>query len=597
MEEKKNNAVEKVENIIQDKRQSDKPNDKKTPVKKSSKQAAKAKRQRIKAQKRMEKERERAHKLAEKQKAKAAAIREKNRRIAQIKAKKEQLKAERQRRRDMLKNETKKQREQRLAEEKAAKMRLKEQKAQRKQEARLQKERARAEKSRRKDNRRQKNRGTGGWLAAVISLGVCTLVLASVLTFTFLMPTATETALETGYRRSFYDTVEQVNNMDLNMSKVLATKDESARQLYLVDLAINSELAENDFQQLPLKDESKFYTTKIINQIGDYAKYLNKKIAEGQSLTEEDTANLVRLYKANAQIKTVLGRIAENMGDDYSFSSLADGESGDIIISNMNELQNLSVEYPELIYDGPFSDGQDRYEVKGIGGDEISKEQAEERFKKIFAGYALSDVRAEGYTEGVIRCINVSATADEEILFAQFSEKGGKLIMFSYAGSCNSVEIDEDVAAERAVEFAAGLGIHGMKPVWINRSNNVYTVNLAYEQDGVIVYSDLIKVRVCAQTSKVIGMEATSYYTNHTERVIESPVISKKQAQNKVSGEIDIITARLALIPVGERSERLCYEFSGTYEGSVYYVYIDAFTGRQQEMFKVIKSAEGQLLM
>ena len=60
---------------------------------------------------------------------------------------------------------------------------------------------------------------------------------------------------------------------------------------------------------------------------------------------------------------------------------------------------------------------------------------------------------------------------------------------------------------------------------------------------------------------------------------------------------IEIQTSRLALVPFGEKSEKLCYEFSGEYEGQTYYVYIDANTLHQVEMFKVVESTEGTLLM
>ncbi|MBO5068619.1 MAG: PepSY domain-containing protein, partial [Clostridia bacterium] len=91
--------------------------------------------------------------------------------------------------------------------------------------------------------------------------------------------------------------------------------------------------------------------------------------------------------------------------------------------------------------------------------------------------------------------------------------------------------------------------------------------------------------------------EANSYYTNHTERVIGSPSLTEKQAMAKVSDNIEIDSVRLALVPIGTKSEKLCYEFSGEYDGSTYYVYIDAVSGRQVEMFKVIDGTEGQLLM
>ncbi|MBQ3219944.1 MAG: germination protein YpeB [Clostridia bacterium] len=556
MEENKNNAVEKVENIAQNKK---KKHPKTAYVTKNSVQSVdkRAEKERLMAERRIELARIRAHKKAEKEKAKAMAIRDKNRRKAELKLKKQQMIEARQAKKD---------------------------------ERRMERERGR-------QKRKSQNKGFGGWLAAVITLSVATLVLASVLTFTFLMPTVSDGMLENTYQKSFYDTVKQVDNIDLNLSKILATSDTGAMQKYLVDTAINSELAENDLQQLPLQDESKHYTTKLINQIGDYAKYLNNKIVDGEPLTKEDVKGLQNLYQANKTFKNSLLQMVEEMGNDYSFRTVLDGGDGNLIIGGFNDLENLSVDYPELIYDGPFSDGQDNREIKGLSGEEITDATAKEIFSKVFKEYNLENVTNDGSTSGDIECYNVQGEKDGELLYAQISKKGGELIMFSFAGSCNAVNVNEDSAVEKAQEFLSGLGIRNMKAVWINLTGNVYTINFASTKGDVIIYSDLIKVRVCAETNMVIGIEAKSYYTNHTERVIGAPTLSQKQAGEKVSSNIGIVTCRLALVPIGTKNEKLCYEFSGEYDGSTYYVYIDANSGRQVEMFKVIESTEGTLLI
>lgn len=547
------------------------------------KELAKAERERIQAERRIELAKIRAHKRHERQKIKAAAMREKQKRRLEQKEKRLALKAQNEAKKQALKNESKVERQRRLSLEKQARLDLKRENRERK--------------MRERSERRKQNKGVGGWLAAVISLGIATLVLASVLTFTFLMPTVSDNMLEANYSKSFYDTVKQVDNIDVNLSKVLATSDGGAIQRYLVDTAINSELAENDLQQLPLQDESKFYTTKLINQIGDYAKYLNNKLISGENLTQSDLKTLTQLYTANKALKDALGQMREKMGADYAFSSMLDGGKGDIVISNFNELQNLSVDYPELIYDGPFSDGQNEREIKGLSGAEIDEMRAKEIFGKIFSKHNVEKVISSGQADGLIKCFNVQGQIDGDVLYAQISKQGGKLLMFAFSGSCDSVNIDDDTAVEVALDFLKSLEIDNMKPVWINLANNVYTINMAYEQGGVIVYSDLIKVRVCAETGMVIGLEATSYYTNHTDRVIESATLSEKTAKAKVSSNIDVQTSRLAVVPIGTKSEKLCYEFSGEYDGSTYYVYIDAMTGAQLEMFKVIKSTEGTLLI
>ena len=243
-------------------------------------------------------------------------------------------------------------------------------KAEKKQELKMQRANRKAQKKQEQQNNEndggstKKKGGMGGWITAVVSLGIATIALATALTLTFLIPQEADVAIENMYSKSFYDVVEQVDNIDLNLSKTLATKDSGAMQTYLVDLAINSELAENDVQQLPLQDESKYYTTKLINQIGDYAKYLNKKLINGESLSQEDREILLRLYNANQSLKESLQNTMGEMKSDFSFSSMTEGGEGNLVIKNFNELQNLSVQYPELIYDGPFSDGLDRKEIK-----------------------------------------------------------------------------------------------------------------------------------------------------------------------------------------------------------------------------------------
>lgn len=583
MEEKKNNAVEKVENIVNN-NQMGVENQNLTGVngvetapvvaqtvvqqreaerqKRKQERARKmAQRERELEQKRVQLARIRAQRKAEKQKLRVAAMREKNRKKAELEMRRQELEAQR----------------------KAQKMENK---------------RAREE-GRRRDRQMNKDRkkGYGGWLAAVISLGIATLVLASALTFTFLMPSAEDNMLEATYKKSFYDTVEQVDNIDLNLSKALATIDSGALQRYLVDTAINSELAENDVQQLPLHDESKHYTTKLINQIGDFSKYLNNKIINGESLSEGDYATLSSLYQANRTLKDSLNKMMTSMGNDYAFSSMIDGGKSDIIIEGFSQLQNLSVQYPELIYDGPFSDGLSEREVKGLKGAQIDQAQAREKFVKIFADYNVKDVKNVGETTANFECFNVEGVINGDLALAQFSKNGGHLVMFAYAGSCNEVRCNEDQAIAVAKEFLSSLGIENMQPVWINLSNNLYTINFAYEQDGIVIYSDLIKIRVCAETQMVIGFEATTYYTNHTERVIDKPALTEKQAKSKISNSISVDSVRLAVVPIGTKSEKLCYEIAGEYDGSTYYVYIDAISGKQVEMFKVIESTEGTLLM
>lgn len=486
---------------------------------------------------------------------------------------------------------------QRKAEKQKMKVNLEREKHERKAFLKSQKQEMKKHEKEQKARRKERNRGKGGYVTAIVTLGIATLVLASVLTYTFMMPSATDMAIEWAYNKSFYSTVEYATNIDLNLSKVMATKDKGEMQKYLVDVAINGELCENELQSLPLQDESKFYTCKLVNQISDFSKYLNNKLINGEQITKSDYETMVTLYEANATFMQALNEMCDKAGGDFCFRSMLSGARGNALIKGFSNLENLSVAFPQMIYDGPFSDGLDSREIKGLTGEEISEEQAVKEFKRIFDGYDLENVKCTGQLNGQIQCYDVEGSLDGQILFAQISKKGGKLIMFSYSGNCDSLEIEKEQAIESAMEAFEKLGIDGMQAVWINQANNVYTINFAYEKENTVIYPDLIKVRVCGKSGMVIGLEARTYYQNHTQRDIGKASISERQARDNVADDMQVQTTRLCIVPIGNSLEVLCYEFSGTIGESTYYVYIDASTGRQVQMFKVISSTEGELLM
>ena len=72
--------------------------------------------------------------------------------------------------------------------------------------------------------------------------------------------------------------------------------------------------------------------------------------------------------------------------------------------------------------------------------------------------------------------------------------------------------------------------------------------------------------------------------------------MSMSQARKVLGGRLDIETERLAIIPF-DGGEKLAYEFCGTYEDDTYYVYLDADTGMQLQVFTVIGTAQGRSIM
>ena len=92
-------------------------------------------------------------------------------------------------------------------------------------------------------------------------------------------------------------------------------------------------------------------------------------------------------------------------------------------------------------------------------------------------------------------------------------------------------------------------------------------------------------------------MDAHLYLKNHKEREIPEVKIKVEDAERKLSENLEVQTSRLALIPTPSNKEILAYEFSGIMQGETYYVYVNAITGEEEQIFKVVSTDDGDLLL
>lgn len=448
--------------------------------------------------------------------------------------------------------------------------------------------------------RRKRSNGVGGWITAVVSLSAISVILASLLMMTVFTPFDGAMAYDVQARRNFYDLVECVDSIDVNLSKLVVSNDSEEQQRLLGEIRVQSTLATDNLTMLTLQDETKYNTTKFINQVGDFSKMLSYKLIEGENITTSEKESLNIMYEVNSYLKKELDELSTKLDKNFTFKSLFEGKNDNLIISKFTEMESNIVTYPTLIYDGAFSDNVNNDKAKGLENlSEISKTEAEQIVKTTFSSYNLKEINLVGETLGVaIETYNFEAVSEDDVRFdASISKKGGKVIEFNHYKDCSKNNYDVNSCEEIATKFLEKLGLKNMKAVWRSESEYTLTFNFASLVDGVICYNDLVKVNVCRERGEVSGMEAKTYYSNHTTRSVNKVAISLDTATKKVSQEISIETSRLAIIPKGQNKEVLAYEFSGTRNDDVYYIYIDAITGKEVNIFKVVKTSEGVLLM
>ena len=161
----------------------------------------------------------------------------------------------------------------------------------------------------------------------------------------------------------------------------------------------------------------------------------------------------------------------------------------------------------------------------------------------------------------------------------------------------NSEIISQEEANVKGKEFLNNHGFMNMKETYYLKQDGIVTINYAYVQNDVVVYSDLIKVKVALDNGEVLGIETTGYLNNHTQRDTSNVKISKESAKKTLNKDLQIASDGLAIIPTEFKTEILCYEFKGKVDDKEFLVYINAENGREEDILIITNTPNGTLTM
>lgn len=451
--------------------------------------------------------------------------------------------------------------------------------------------------SERKTNKKQK-----GWIIALsITSGVLalsTLGLGVGLGVTNSKAMQYKTELENIHSDNFYNLLDSVNNLETKLSKTLSSTGETYQRKMLLEASKNASESEISISQLPLSQGDIQDSVKLVNQISGYTSTLAEKLAKGGTLSQEDIDTLEDVHASVVELKAQLNEFEKRMEDGYSIldESMNIDSGVNEFTRTLSSLKNNDIEYPTMIYDGPFSDSVVNSAIKGLSGKAISKSQAHENVEKYFKNSAKISYESE--TKGRFETFNFRVTnADNETLFVQVSQIGGHILTISGAGRDGEAGIDVDSAKQIAVEFATNNGVEDAQVVWSDTIENDVYLNIAPKVDGIVLYPDLVKVKVNMASGTIVGYDATPYFTNHTDRELGKGILTLSDAKGKVPSNYEIVGARLVLAPLDYNREVVCVEVEADYQNDTYYFYFNAQDGELENVLKVIETENGNLLM
>lgn len=411
-------------------------------------------------------------------------------------------------------------------------------------------------------------------------------------------------ASENSYNMAFYEVVDYVQNVEVYLAKSLISNSPESGAESLTNVWREANLALSYLAQLPIESNELANTSKFLNQVSDYSYSLYRKNIKGEELTTEDMDNIKNLHEYSVKLENVLNQLSADInGGRISWGELT--KKGTIAfaqqVSNISKdsfsnLEETFHEYSGLIYDGAFSEHMTRKEKVGLTGENIDEETAKNKAKELFDNNSIKEVTPYGRSEGDINSYNFGITFnDESTATVSISEKGGHVIYMERNREVTAELISQEDADKKAKEYLGSKGFKNMKETYYLKQSGIVTINYAYQQNNVIMYPDLIKVKVALDNGEILGMETTGYLNSHTERELKEPKVSIEEAKKSLNKDLNIESEALAMIPTEWQTEVLCWEFEGNVDGLDFIVYVNVETGKEEDILIITNTPNGTL--
>jgi len=423
---------------------------------------------------------------------------------------------------------------------------------------------------------------------------------------------------EAARQRAIFNLISHVENMEGNLAKARAASTTGQRTTFLTACWSHSQAAQESISQIGMTSLDLSRMQRFVAQVGDYSMVLSQKIARDDAVTPAEWSELERLETSVKDLARALsdtGMRAMVTGARFDIAGigrlfLSQSPTDETLFRGFSEIDSLIQSVPSPAYDGPFSDRSLTTKPLARKGPIISDSQA------LTTGLAFlhpqetyASHRIENIDGAIPAFLVTGKRADGSEVSVAVAKEGGAVLWVMDQKGRGAPRIDIAAARRSAESFLASKGLTSFAETgWRKPGPNADRVVFTYAaltsvSNGarplrVIIYPDMVKVEVGLDTGEVIGFDQVPYLTNGVPRNLKPPLVSESEARNILKRELKIAeAARLTIIPILPTREVMAWEFTAQHGSDSYLIYINAMTGKEEMVLRLVTDETGAMTM
>ncbi|MGN1368004.1 MAG: PepSY1/2 domain-containing protein [Aristaeellaceae bacterium] len=404
---------------------------------------------------------------------------------------------------------------------------------------------------------------------AYLLLGVLAFTLLIALNASQRRTAAAELALNEGTRSAIAEASSELETLTLSMDKLLVTTSTRQQAKLLSQIVLSADRAQTSLAALPDRQGQQSAVLAYLSRLSHLSQNYLADLAEGD-FPDEAHGELSDMLGGLRLLQAELTLARQDVFSGTDASALP----------------------PTELTSPPTA--QELVAYKALPSREVNSGEAMQLAKEFVGTERVTSVAQAPNTTGALPAFGVTVQTADVQLNLEVTRRGGKILLMAPETASFAMTKSPEQCSAAALAFLKSRGFAEMEVPYYQVYDGLCVLTCVYVQNGVLVWPDRVLVQVRMDTAEVVGIEARSYWRNHIPRKLQTPLLTESEARAALSGSVEVTSARLCLLPT-DGQERLCWQFSLAQGDETYISYVDAMTGNELLLEKVMQLEFGSV--
>lgn len=381
---------------------------------------------------------------------------------------------------------------------------------------------------------------------------------------------AAELALTESTLAAVAEASAELESLSLALDKLLVTTSTRQMAALLSQIALSADRVQTSLAALPDAQGQRASVLAYLSKLSHLCQNHLTDLAAGESLSSDARSTL-------AEMRTGLSLLQSEM-------ALAQADT-------MTGADVASLPATELT--APPS-AKELVSYKALPSREIGSGEAMQIAKEFVGVDRVTAVAHAPDTGGAMPAFGVTVQTADVQLNVEVTRRGGKILLMAPETASFPMKKTPEECSAAALAFLKSRGFAEMEVTYYQVYDGLCVLTCVYVQNGVLIWPDRVLVQVRMDTAEIVGIEARSYWKNHIPRKLQTPLLTESEARTALSPDVTVNAVRTCLLPFNGR-ERLCWQFSLQQGDDAFISYIDAMTGEELLLEKVMQLEFGAI--